>query len=59
MTAKEEAKALAENWLAKKQFFEVLIPYRGNKAGQWIGVSQENFDNVIARCVGIRLLFEA
>ena len=59
MTAKEEAKALAEKWLAEDRSFEMLMPHTAMLEPYWIAAKDSNFNLAWRACVGIRLLFEA
>ena len=58
MTAKEEAKALAEKWLAQKRSFEMLLIFTDKSGTHWVIVDETNeVESTWNRCVGIRLLF--
>ena len=58
MTAKEEAKVLAEKWLENNPLVQCLLVF--DVIGpQWGAVNKESLDKVWHKCVGMRLLFEA
>ena len=60
MTAKEEARALAEKWLDKGRKVELWLKFTDDSGRYWVEASKEDIvGDVWHRCVGIRLLFQA